>query len=86
MIMIAKIMDPVTPVAFDGAFAPVPRHPVANASAGRTAPQSATPNGPSLVVVVPDPIDALVEVGKEAGLKGGSKLLWTLGVLLLLAV
>ena len=38
------------------------------------------------VIVVPDPIDAIVEVGSEAGLEGGSKLLWTLGVLLLLAV
>jgi hypothetical protein len=86
MTMIAKITDPVTPVAFGGVFAPVPRHPAANAPARRAAPQSATPNGPSLVIVVPDPIDALVEVGNEAGLKGGSKLLWTLGVLLLLAV
>jgi hypothetical protein len=35
---------------------------------------------------VPDPLDAIVEVGAEAGLKGGPKLLWTLGVLLLLAL
>ena len=86
MTMIAKITDPVTPVAFDGAFATVPRRPVPDAPAQRPVPMSATPNGPSLVIVVPDPLDVLVEVGREAGLKGGSKLLWTLGALLLLAL
>jgi hypothetical protein len=87
MTMIAKITDPVAPVALDGAFASVPRRSVApGASPRRAVAPSVTPNGPSLVIVVPDPLDAIVEVGKEAGLKGGSKLLWTLGVLLLLAV
>ncbi len=87
MTMIAKITEPVTSVAFDGAFASVPRRNVApSASPRRPVAPSVTPNSPSLVIVVPDPIDAIVEVGKEAGLKGGSKLLWTLGVLLLLAV
>ena len=86
MTMIAKITDLVAPVAFDGAFAAVPRNPVLNAPAQRAAPQSAIPNGARLVIVVPDPLDVLVEVGKDAGLKGGSKLLWTLGALLLLAL
>ncbi len=67
MTMIAKITEPVTPVALDGAFARRPLSP------------PVTRNSPSLVIVVPDPLDAIVEVGKEAGLKGGSKLLWTLG-------
>lgn len=86
MTMIAKITEPVTPVALGGAFATVPRGVAPSASARRAVPPSVNPNSPSLVIVVPDPIDAIVEVGSEAGLKGGSKLLWTLGVLLLLAV
>jgi hypothetical protein len=87
MTMMAKITEPVIPVALDGAFASGPRRNVApSASPRRAVAPSITPNGPSLVIVVPDPFDAIVEVGSEAGLKGGSKLLWTLGVLLLLAV
>ncbi|MGD0564488.1 MAG: hypothetical protein ABSA66_15535 [Roseiarcus sp.] len=86
MTMIAKITEPVTAVALDGAFATVPRRLAPSASPRRPVAPSVTPNSRSLVIVVPDPIDAIVEVGSEAGLEGGSKLLWTLGVLLLLAV
>jgi hypothetical protein len=85
MTMHAKITTPVAPVALDDAFATVRQRKVApSASARRAIPPSTTRN--SLVIVIPDPVDAIVKVGSEAGLKGGSKLLWTLGVLLLLAV
>ncbi len=86
MTTIAKIADPVTPVAPDRAFATVPRSRAASAAARRPVPPSVPRNSPSLVIVVPDPLDAIVAVGDEAGLKGGSKLLRTLGVLSLLAV
>jgi hypothetical protein len=85
MTMHAKIANPIAPVAFDDAFRIVPRNAASGASARRAIPPAAR-NKSSLVIVVPDPLDAIVEVGAEAGLKGGSKLLWTLGVLLLLAL
>jgi hypothetical protein len=82
MTMHAKITNPIAPVAFDDVFGAVrPR----NVAPGASVPPAAH-NNPSLVIVVPDPVDAIVEVGAEAGLKGGPKLLWTLGVLLLLAL
>jgi hypothetical protein len=87
MTMHAKIANPVTPVASDDAFGALrPRSVLPATSARRALPPVATRNNPSLVVVVPDPLDAIVAVGGDAGLKGGPKLLWTLGVLLLLAL
>ena len=86
MTMIAKITEPVTPVALDRAGAAVQRAVAPRASVRRPVPRSLNRNSPSLVIVVPDPVDAIVEVGREAGLKGGSKLLWTLSALLLPAV
>ena len=44
------------------------------------------PNNPRLIVVVRDPVDTLVDIGREAGLKGAPRLHWALGVLLLLAL
>jgi hypothetical protein len=86
MTMHAKITNPIAPVVFDDVFGAVrPRNVAPGASARRAVPPAAH-NNPSLVIVAPDPVDAIVEVGAEAGLKGGSKLLWTLGVLLLLAL
>ena len=86
MTMNAKIVSPIAPVALDDAFGAFrPRNAAPGASALRAIPP-APHNHPSLVIVVPDPVDAIVEVGAEAGLKGGSKLLWTLGALLLLAL
>jgi hypothetical protein len=66
MTMIAKITEPVTSVALDGAFAAVPRKLAPSASPRRPVAPSVAPDGPSLVIVVPDPVDAIVEVGKEA--------------------
>jgi hypothetical protein len=78
MTMHPKIANPIVPVALDDAVGTVrPR----NVAVGASAPPAAH-NNPSLVVVR-DPVG---EVGAEAGLKGGSKLLWTLGILLLLAL
>jgi hypothetical protein len=86
MTMHAKIANPLAPVALDDVFGAVrPRNAAPGASARRAVPPAAR-NNSSLVIVVPDPVDAIVEVGAEAGLKGGPKLLWTLGVLLLLAL
>jgi hypothetical protein len=85
MTMHAKIANPIAPIALDDAFRALrPRNANPRASARRAVPPPR--NHPSLVIVVPDPVDAIVGVGAEAGLKGGSKLLWTLGVLLLLAL
>ncbi len=84
MTMIAKVTEPVIPFALDRVGATIRRGVAPRASARRPVPRSLTRDSPSLVVVVPDPVDAIVEVGAEAGLKGASKLLWTLGALLLL--
>jgi hypothetical protein len=84
MIMIAEITERTTPVAFDGALATVPRDRVPRAAGRRLDPRSINPN--SRIIVAPNPLDAIIGVGKVAGLKGGAKLLkllWTLGVLLL---
>ncbi len=86
MTMIAKITEPVTPVALGGAFATVPRNAAAQASPARFCAPSLNIHGPSLVVVVPDKVDAILEACGEVGATGGSKLLWTLGLLLLMAV
>ncbi len=86
MTMHAEITRPVTPVALDRAGATVARAAAPSASARRAVPRSLNRNSPNLVIVVPDLLDAIAEVGREAGLQGGSKLLWTLGALLLLAV
>ena len=86
MTMIAKITDPVTPVALGGAFATVPRNPRRTSISARSRAPSLNIHGPSLVVVVPDKVDAILEACGEVGAKGGSKLLWTLGLLLLMAV
>ncbi|WP_158816900.1 hypothetical protein [Methylocapsa sp. S129] len=86
MTMHAKITTPVAPAALDDVLEAIHQRNVApGASARRPVPPSPTHHSPSLVIVVPDPVDAIVKVGSEAGLKGGSKLLWTFGVLLLLA-
>jgi hypothetical protein len=68
MTMIAKITRPVTLVAIDRAGATAAR-----IAARRAVPRSLNRNSPNLVIVVPDPLDAIAEVGREAGLKGGSK-------------
>jgi hypothetical protein len=81
MTTIAKIADSVTAVALDCAGAAIPR-----ASAWRPVPRSLNRNSPNHAIVVPDPLDAIAAVGKEAGLKGGSNPLWMLGALLLPAV
>jgi hypothetical protein len=87
MTMIAKITDPATPVALDCAGATIPRGNAPRASARRPVPRSLNRNSLDLVVVVPNPADAIVEVSKEApGLGDGAKPLWTLGALLLPAV
>jgi hypothetical protein len=87
MTMRAKITKPIAAVTLDDAVGAYRQPNVAmSASARRTLSASVAHNSPSLVIVVPDPVDAIVGVGSEAGLKGGSKLLWTLGVLLLLAL
>jgi hypothetical protein len=82
MTMHAKIANPIVPVALDDAVGTVRPRNVADGASGPPAAH----NNPSVVVVVRDPVGAITEVGAEAGLKGGSKLLWTLGVLLLLAL
>ena len=87
MTMHAKIAAPVTPVVIDDAFGAVRHRQTAPRSpTRRLAAQPVTHNNRGLMIVVPDPLDAIVEIGSEAGLKGGSKLLWTVGVLLLLAL
>jgi hypothetical protein len=81
--MIAEITEPTTPAA----FAAVPQSRAPSAAVRRPVPTCVNPN--SRVIVAPDPLDAIVEVGKDAGPKGHAKLLkrlWTLGVPLLLAV
>jgi hypothetical protein len=75
MTMIAEIADPAALVAFDRAGATPPRALVASASARPPAPPSLARNDPSLVIVVPDRVDAIDEVGAEAGLNRGSNLL-----------
>lgn len=87
MTMHAKITKPVAPVALDDAFGTIRQRNVApSASPHRPLPPSVNIHGPSLVVVVPDKVDAIIEACSEAGRKGSPKLLWTLGLLLLLAV
>ncbi|HXZ17236.1 MAG TPA: hypothetical protein VEH77_14935 [Roseiarcus sp.] len=74
-------LDKVFGVAeFRKAASPAPARPAAGA------PSQVNVNGPSLVVVVPDHVDAVLGVCSAAGLKGGSKLLWTLGLLALVAL
>jgi hypothetical protein len=85
--MIAKITDPVTPVALVCSGATIPHAVAPRAFARRPVPRSLNRSNPSLVIVVPDPLDAIVGVGKEAaGLGCGAKPLSTLGALLLPAV
>jgi hypothetical protein len=86
MTPIAKITNPVTPVTFECSGATIPRAVAPRASAQRPVPRSLNRNSPNHAIVVPDPLDAIAAVGKEAGLKGGSNPLWMLGALLLPAV
>jgi hypothetical protein len=72
MTTIAKITDPVTPVARDCAGATIPHAVAPRASARRPVPRSLNRNSPAHVFVVPARLDA-IEVGKGAGLEGGSK-------------
>ncbi len=62
MTMIAKITEPATPVG----LATVAGSRASSAPVQRAVPPSVTRNSPSRVIVVPDPVDAIVEVGKEA--------------------
>jgi hypothetical protein len=59
---------------------------VARQSPARSLAPSLDIHGPSLVVVVPDKAGAILEACGEASGKGGSKLLWTLGLLPLMAM
>jgi hypothetical protein len=87
MTMHSRNITPVSPVALDDVFgAARPRQVVAKASSRRPSRAPINVNGPSLVVVVPDRVDAVIGVCSEAGLKGGAKLLWALGMMLLVAL
>ena len=87
MAMIAEITQPATPVTLGGAFAAVPPRSIdPYASPARSLAPSLNIHGPSLVVVVPDKVDAVIEARGEVGGKGGPKPLWTLGLPLPMAV
>jgi hypothetical protein len=83
MTMKATITEPVAPVALD-AFGTIRPRDVAPKASPR--PTSVTIRGPSLVVVVPDKVDAVLGACGVTGVKSGPKLLWSLAFLLLLAV
>ena len=86
MTMRAKITRPVAPVTLDDAFAINRPRELARGALRSTQQASITINGPSLVINVPDKVDAVLGACSEASRKGGPKLLWTLGILLLIAL
>ncbi len=85
MSMIAKITEPVTPLG-----STAPSRPL-RATSPVKHPRRVPSRHPSTFtaqasLVVPDKAGAILEACGEAGGKGGSKLLWTLGLLPLMAV
>ena len=80
MTMHARDIGAVAPVALGEVFGAVrPRPNAAKAAAMNI-------NGPSLVVVAPDKVDAIAGGCGKAGLEGGAKPLWTLGLVLLVVL
>ena len=74
MTMHVRDFDAVAPVKLDAAF-------VARAPVARKAPRAA-----NLTIVVPDVLDGVNVACDSAGLKGGAKLIATIGMLLLIAL
>ena len=86
MTMKAKITQPVAPATLDDAFAINRPRELARNPLPSTQHPSITISGPSLVINVPDRVDAVLGACSEASRKGGPKLLLTLGILLLIAL
>jgi hypothetical protein len=87
MTMHARIAKPVVPAVLGDTFATARRRDAApRASGPHQPPASVAIHGPSLVIVVPDKLDAVLGACREAGGKNVPRPLWTLALLLLLAL
>ncbi|SEB81169.1 hypothetical protein SAMN05519104_0166 [Rhizobiales bacterium GAS188] len=86
MTMHARIAKPVVPAVLDDAFAARRRNAAPRACRPHQPPASVAIHGPSLVIVVPDKLDAVLGACREAGGKNVPRPLWTLALLLLLAL